>query len=227
MPPIRLQKFLSAAGIASRRQAEILISEGKVRVNGQIASIGSNIDPEEDKIEVGGKIIKPREKFIYLVVNKPASYTTTRADAHAEKTVYDLLPRELKNTVWPVGRLDKNSEGLLIFTNDGELTQKLTHPRFQHEKEYLVKTENNLTPESIAKIKKGVTIDGQLLTAKIEGNGREFYATLREGKKRQIREMFRAVDSKVIFLQRIRENKLRLDNLKSGEWRYINKKNII
>src|SRR6185295_3019642 len=141
----RLQKYISQAGIASRRHAEELIVAGKVKVNGRVVKVlGTKVDAAKDTVEVNGKKIKI-QKLIYLVMNKPKRYMTTRMDPEHRKTVFELLPTELRNVVWPVGRLDFNTEGLLIFTNDGELTQLLAHPSKEHEKEYEVILDKELS----------------------------------------------------------------------------------
>src|SRR5581483_5706545 len=132
----RLQKYISQAGIASRRHAEELIVAGKVKVNGKVVrELGTKVDPSRDRVEVDHKKLQV-QNLIYLVMNKPKRCVTTRHDPRARKTVYDFLPPELRDVVWPVGRLDFLTEGLLIFTNDGELTQTLTHPSHEHEREY-------------------------------------------------------------------------------------------
>ena len=154
----RLQKFISGAGITSRRHAEELILAGKVKVNGKVVrEMGVKVDPAKDSVEVNGKKIR-EQKLIYLVMNKPKRYMTTRNDPERRKTVFDLLPSELKNVVWPVGRLDYHTEGLLIFTNDGELTQLLAHPSAEHEKEYEVVLDKELSAGRIEKIQTGMMI---------------------------------------------------------------------
>lgn len=229
MGKIRLQKFLSVGGVCSRRAAEVLIVGNKVKINNQVAKLGDKVDPGEDEVKVKGKIIKPSAEKIYLALNKPAGYTTTRSDRHADKTIYDLLPANLKNKVWPVGRLDKNSSGLLILTNDGELTQKLTHPKYQHPKEYLVKVAGELTKEKINRLERGIKIAGKkTMPAKIEAiKFNEIKIILREGRKRQICKMLEIVGCQVVFLQRVRESKLKLDNLPIGKYKTITIQDIM
>ena len=135
---IRLQKFLSSAGVASRRHAEDLILQGAVTVNGQPAQIGDKVVPARDRVECNGKLVRAEERIYYLALNKPKGYICSRSDPQGRKSVYGLLPEELRSKVWSVGRLDFFTEGLLLFTNDGELTQALAHPRYEHEKEYEV-----------------------------------------------------------------------------------------
>src|SRR3989338_39822 len=159
----RLQKFLSRAGVASRRHAEDMITNGRVKVNGKVVTkLGTKVDPGRDKVEVSGKVVSPPEDLVYLVLNKPAGYVTSRRDSYGRKTVYDLLPADLRPKIWSVGRLDYETEGLLIFTNDGELTQALTHPSFEHEKEYGVEINSPLSEKDKQTLREGVEINGRL-----------------------------------------------------------------
>lgn len=224
----RLQKFISQAGVASRRHAEDLIQNGKVKVNGQVVrELGTKIDPGKDKIEVSGKKIG-LQKLVYLVLNKPKRYVTTRHDPEGRKTVYGLFPVELRNVVWPVGRLDFNTEGLLIFTNDGELTQALTHPSKEHEKEYEVVVNKELSAGRIEKIRNGMMIDGKMTApTKIRVDGTTVYLTIHEGWNRQIRKMFGAFGYTVQNLKRIRIGKLRLNDLQLGQYKFIEKKDLV
>src|SRR3989344_1067890 len=132
----RVQKIISEAGIASRRKAEEFIKSGQVFINGRKAKLGDKADPTKDTVKVYGKIVKPAEEKIYLVLNKPKGYVVSKSDPLNRKTVFSLLPKEYQNKLWNVGRLDFNTEGLLILTNDGQLTQELSHPKYEHEKEY-------------------------------------------------------------------------------------------
>jgi 23S rRNA pseudouridine2605 synthase len=224
----RLQKFISQAGIASRRHAEELILAGKVKVNGKIIiQLGTKVDSNIDRVEVNGKKIAS-QKLIYLVLNKPKRYMTTRQDPERRKTVYELLPLNLRNIVWPVGRLDFNTEGLLIFTNDGELTQMLTHPSKEHEKEYEVVLDKELSEGRIEKIEKGIVIDDKLTApSHIRTNGTIVYLTIHEGWNREIRKMFGALGYTVRNLKRIRIGKLRLNDLQLGQYKVIDRKEII
>src|SRR3990167_3355064 len=160
---LRINKFLSQSGVASRRRADILVKNKKVTINSQNANLGDQVNPENDIVVVDGKIIKSTEKYIYYAVNKPVGYTSTVRDLYAEKTVLDLVPKEPK--VYPTGRLDKNSHGLIILTNDGELTNKLTHPKYRHEKEYLIRiqdTRNKIQTNfksQISKLQKGIRLE--------------------------------------------------------------------
>ena len=167
--------------------------------------------------------------MIYLALNKPAGYTTTRSDKHAAKTVYDLLPKDLKRKVWPVGRLDKDSKGLLILTNDGDLTQKLTHPSFEHEKEYIVKFTGDLSDDKLDKLRKGFIINNQKMKMHYVNTIKPnvLKIVLREGKKRQIRVMLENQGCQIFQLTRTRISKLKLDQLRSGEYKNISIKEII
>ncbi len=224
----RLQKYISQAGIASRRHAEELILAGKVKVNDHfITKLGTKVDPAKDKVEVNGKRIG-LHKLVYLVLNKPKRYMTTRHDPERRKTVYELLPSELRQVVWPVGRLDYNTEGLLIFTNDGELTQTLSHPSHEHDKEYEVILDKELTEGRIAKIEKGMMLDGKMTApAQLKIAGKTVYLTIHEGWNRQIRRMFSYLGYTVRNLRRIRIGKLKLNNLAVGEYTKVERKDLI
>lgn len=225
----RLQKFMSQAGVASRRHAEEMIKAGKVKVNGKIVKeLGTKVDPDKDKIQVEGKNVRRPQNFIYVVLNKPKRYITSRNDPRKRKTVYELLPPELKNVVWPVGRLDFNTEGLLILTNDGDLTQQFSHPSFEHEKEYEVILDKELSAGRIEKLEGGMIIDGKKTSpAKIKTAGTTVYMTIHEGINRQIRKMFGELGYSVRNLKRIRVGKLKLGNLPVGKHVQVNKDKLI
>ncbi len=225
----RLQKFLANAGIASRRRAEVLIERGAVKVNGRTAKIGDKVDPKKDIVEYGGKILKPEQQLFYIALNKPKGYITSRFDPQKRKSVYGFLPKDLQNKVWTVGRLDVYTEGLIIFTNDGDLTEKLAHPRYEHDKEYEVLLNKPISEASLDKLRSGVEIGDRQVTspAKIRVRGGRIYMTIHEGKKRQIRRMFEAIGYKVKNLKRIRVNKLELGDLPLGKIRHVTKEEII
>jgi 23S rRNA pseudouridine2605 synthase len=225
----RLQKFMSSAGIASRRHAEEMIKAGLVKVNGvTVKELGTKVDPAKDKVVVNGKKIQPRTALIYLAMNKPKRCVTTREDPRKRRTVYDLLSPELRNKIWPIGRLDFNTEGLLLFTNDGDLTQKLTHPSFEHEKEYEVKLDKELSSGRIEKIKTGMIIDGKKTSpAKLRVQGTTIYLTIHEGMNRQVRKMFGELGYSVRNLKRVRIGKLKLENLASGQNRTFNPADVL
>lgn len=224
----RLQKYISQAGIASRRHAEELILAGKVKVNGEVIKVlGTKVDPSKDQVLVNGKKIKS-EKLVYLVLNKPKRYLTTRDDPKRRKTVFNLIPADLKTVVWPVGRLDFNTEGLLILTNDGDLTQALTHPSSEHEKEYEVIIDKELSEGRIHKLETGVELDGRMTSpAKVRAQGLVVYITIHEGWNRQIRKMFSVLGYTVRNLKRIRIGKFKIGNLKVGEYQYVKKGELI
>ena len=223
----RLQKFISQAGVASRRHAEELITAGRVRVNGQVVKVlGTKIDPVQDRVEVDGAKIGA-QKLIYLALNKPKRYITTRHDPRRRKTVFELLPPALKNTVWPIGRLDFLTEGLLLFTNDGELTQTLAHPSLEHEKEYEVVLDKELSAGRITKLQTGMMIEGKKTApAKVRVQGTTVYITIHEGWNRQVRKMFAAFGLTVRSLRRIRIGKLKLGDLPVGQYRMLTKQEI-
>jgi pseudouridine synthase len=224
----RLQKFMSGAGVASRRHAEDMIRAGQVKVNGQVVrELGTKVDPEKDKVMIGNKVIKPRKSLIYLAMNKPKRYMTTRDDPRARKTVFQLLPPELKNVVWPIGRLDFHTEGLLLFTNDGDLTQKLTHPSFEHEKEYEVQLDKELSGGRVEKIESGMIIDGKKTApAKLRLQGTTVYLTIHEGMNRQVRKMFGELGYTVRNLRRIRIGKLKLGDIPLGQSKSFDPKTL-
>lgn len=224
----RLQKYISQAGIASRRHAEELILAGKVKVNGEVVKVlGTKVDPSKDQVLVNGKKIKV-EKLVYIVLNKPKRYLTTRDDPRNRKTVFELIPAELKTVVWPVGRLDFNTEGLLILTNDGDLTQTLTHPSKEHEKEYEAIIDKELSEGRVHKLETGIELEGRMTSpAKVRTNGKVVYITIHEGWNRQIRKMFAVLGHTVRNLKRIRIGKLKIGDLKVGEYRFVQRQDLL
>ncbi len=216
---IYLQQFLSQAGIASRRQAVELIKQGRVKVNNQPAYPGLKINPRSDKVKLDKRLVRPQLKYVYYLVNKPVGYTCTLKDKYAAKKITDLVPASPK--VWPVGRLDKDSRGLVILTNDGVFTQQLTHPRFKHPKEYLVKLEQAITPQLLSKLKKGVKLKEGI--ARIDELKKispfKLSLVIHQGWKRQIRRMLKICGYRVVDLQRIRMAKWKLGRLKPGAYR--------
>lgn len=220
----RLQKYLAAAGIASRRACETIINEGRVMVNGALASLGSSVNPG-DVVTVDGKEVAPEDK-VYYMLNKPAGYTTTVSDPHAERTVMELV-EDIPVRVFPVGRLDRDTEGLLLFTNDGELANKLMHPGHRVGKTYLVRVTGRLSPSAMARLQRGLDLsDGKTSPAKLEnirpiGAETEFELTIWEGRNRQVRRMCQAVGHEVTFLRRLRVGKLALGSLPLGHYRKL------
>ena len=220
---IRLQKFLADAGVASRREADELIGGGVVKVNGTVVTqLGLKIDPFKDKIEVGHDLIKSKPKKVLLKIYKPVGVISSCYQA-GEKTIIDYV-KHLGYRLFPVGRLDKNSEGLMLLTNDGDLANNLMHPRYEHEKEYIVEVQLIIKNEQLTKLGQGIIIDGKrTLPAKVKRLGdKEFSIILKEGKKRQIRRMVEAVGNRVVSLKRVRIEKYLLGELKPGEFEFIN-----
>ena len=204
-PRIRLHKAIAQAGIASRRKAEKLIASGKVRVNGKIVKKqGVIVEPSRDTIEVlGGKISPFAKRKYYFLLNKPVGYVTTTKDPHHRKTVMELVP-DIKG-LFPVGRLDKNTTGLLLITNDGELAYRLTHPKFEIEKVYNAEVDGDIIESELKKLEKGVHIDGKRTSpCKIKiSNKATVQLKIHEGRKRQVRRMFEAIGHRVLKLDRI------------------------
>jgi 23S rRNA pseudouridine2605 synthase/23S rRNA pseudouridine2604 synthase len=217
----RLQKILSARGIASRRKAEEYIMQGLVKVNGKTAVLGQKADPDVDSIEVDGQVLQARQEMLYYLLHKPKGIETTNATREGQKTVIDLLPASLKGKIFPVGRLDKDSEGLLLLTNDGVLAYRLTHPKFDHEKEYEVTVANPITDGQLRKMAEGMTISGEktkpATVKRISPS--VFRIALTEGKNRQIRRMCQKVGDPVDKLKRIRIMTLTDDRLQPGKLR--------
>ncbi len=214
----RIQKIIANAGICSRRTAEKMIVDKRVLVNGKPAITGQKAS-KNDIIEVDGRKISQTSKpLIYLKFNKPKGYTCTNRKFEKEKNIFDIL--DIKEKIIIVGRLDKNSHGLLILTNDGDLAQKITHPKYQIQKEYIVQVLTNESPKFIiSQLQKGINSEGDILKAdKVlhQGNNK-FLITLSQGKKRQIRRMFESLGAKVLDLQRTRIGNILLNNLLTGK----------
>ena len=218
---VRLQKYISDAGVTSRRKAEELINEGRVKVNGETATIGCKVDELSDKIEIDGEMISCRNEKIYIILNKPTGYLSSVTDDRGRKTVIDLI--DIKERVFPVGRLDYDTEGLLILTNDGEFTYKVTHPKFEINKTYVATLDNLPKNEEINKFYNGIQVEDYIATAKevqiINNDKKEVLITISQGKNRQVRKMFDALGYTVVKLKRISIGKLKLGNLKRGEWK--------
>ena len=226
MALMRLQKFLSGAGACSRRKGEAYIRDGRVLVNGKIVTaLGTKIDPQIDRIELNGKPVTPDQDLIYMALNKPRGYIAScTRDRDADNIVLDLI--DIRQRIYPVGRLDKDSTGLLILTNDGKLHHRLSHPSFDHEKEYEVTVEKPLGDGALRKMAHGVPMMGtKTRPARIKRqSARRFRITLQEGKNRQIRRMVRKVGGRVIKLKRLRVANIKLGNLAEGNWRYLTAK---
>lgn len=225
MEKIKISKYLASAGLCSRRKCEEFVKMGVVKINGKVASVEERINPDKDIIEFKNKKIEIQKKIYYLLY-KPTGYTTTTKDRHAEKIITSLLPKNPK--VWPVGRLDKFTSGLIILTNDGELTQKLTHPKYEKKKEYSIITNKPLTKEEISKIKKGLQLeDGFIKPDTFKELGEQNYKmVLHSGKKRIIRRVIEKFGKKVSQLKRVKLDNLTLGNLKIGQYRKLNQAEI-
>ena len=225
----RLQKIISARGIASRRAAEKLIEEGRVSVNGETAVLGQKADDSIDEICIDGKPIKPSDDLVYIMLNKPVGYVTTMSDEKGRMTVKDLVS-DLGIRVYPVGRLDMDSEGLLIMTNDGELANALMHPAYEKNKTYIVTTEGNTSNMYI--LSSPLDIDGYIIKPaavrliKKSASYAEFEITIHEGRNRQIRKMCELAGLRVISLKRISIESIDLGDLPSGKWRHLTETEI-
>jgi len=228
----RLHKFLAHAGVASRRHSEELIAAGRVTVNGRVVTeLGCSVDPQRDEIRVDGELINEKEDKVYLVLNKPKGYLSTVSDPYRRPTVLDLIP-DIKERVYPVGRLDFDTEGLLLLTNDGELANLLTHPRYQIPKTYRVEVRGVIDEESLDKLSRGVELeDGRTAEAEVEllssdPRGSVFLLTLREGRKREVKRMCEAVGHPVLALKRISIGDINLEGLRSGDYRRLTREEI-
>lgn len=227
---MRINKFLAESGVCSRRSADKLIEEGVVKINGRVCDLGDEVNGD-DHVTVNGKPINVVKKYDYYIMNKPKGYVCTVKDDKGRKTVMDLLPQKIER-LFPVGRLDYDSEGLLLFTNDGDLTFKLTHPKNEVPKTYLVRTEKPVNEETLSKLRAGVYIDGvktkkcKIRLIETTKNYSKLHITITEGKNRQVRKMFESVGNNVDFLKRIKIGELTLTGLDRGEVRKLSPKEI-
>lgn len=234
MDEVRLQKFLASCGIASRRKCEELILAGKVEVNGKVVNeLGTKVNIQKDEVKYNGKIIKPEEEKIYILLNKPIGYVTTVKEQFGRDKVTDLVKQNKR--IVPVGRLDMYTSGALILTNDGELVNKLTHPKNEINKTYNVTVAGIVTEQDIENLKSGVEIDNSYITktAKVkilkidnEKNISRVQITIHEGKNRQIRKMCQAINKRVLALHRSKIGNIEVRDLKLGTWRYLTKKEV-
>ncbi|MDD6214383.1 MAG: pseudouridine synthase [Firmicutes bacterium] len=226
---VRLQKYIAMCGVASRRAAENLISEGRVKVNGKtVNEQGIKVEIGADTVALNGKEIKPNRKNYYIMLNKPIGYVSTVHDQFERPTVVDLLKNEIKTRIFPVGRLDYDTEGLLLLTNDGDFTYKVTHPKFKVDKTYIAVLKGGISIKGLAELRKGVTLDDGFVTspAQLEmldaDNGHTtIKITIHEGQNRQVRRMFESVGARVVELQRISVGNVELGTLPLGRWRYL------
>lgn len=221
----RLQKILSDRGVASRRKAEEMISAGRVTVNGRVALLGSSADADVDDIRVDGQPLPAAAGYIYLMLNKPRGYVTTLSDEKGRQTAAQLVA-DCSQRVYPIGRLDMDSEGLLLFTNDGAFANRLMHPKHEVEKAYLVQV-SGYTPERFQQLARPITLDGYRIQPPVlrflasKGDKCNFEITIHEGRNRQIRRMCEAAGMQVLRLRRIREGAVTLGNLPLGKWRHL------
>ena len=222
---MRLQKYLAECGVASRRNAEELMKKGMVTVNGVTADKPGVKVSDGDKVMVCGKQVRQHTKNIYILLNKPIGYVTTSAVNFGRKTVIDLIKNEINTRVFPVGRLDINSEGLLLLTNDGNIAYALTHPKYNIPKTYIVELDGAPSKWAIDKLKKGVLIDGaKTKPAKVKQlTNSAFEITITEGKNRQIRKMAQTIGFEVVSLKRVSIGLISLGNIPLGRWRHLTK----
>ncbi|MGI9536229.1 MAG: pseudouridine synthase [Desulfocapsaceae bacterium] len=226
-PTIRLQKYLADCGITSRRKAELLISEGSISVDGKIITeMGYKVDPQLQEVRYKGELVERTKEHIYILLNKPRGYVTTMSDPQGRPIVTSLL-KDLDVRVFPVGRLDIDTEGALILTDDGELTHKILHPSHESTKTYEVVVKGLVSQGKIRKLEQGIEIDGRktwpakISKARKQGQATRLVITIHEGRKRQVRKMFEAIGHPVINLKRIAYGQLRLGSLKSGTYRFL------
>ena len=226
----RLQKIIAARGLCSRRQGEKWIEEGRVRVNGNTAHLGDTADLSEDVIEVDGKRLPKAVKKVYLMLNKPRGYVTTLSDEKGRKNAAELVAG-CGTRVYPVGRLDMDSEGLLLFTNDGEFANLMMHPRHEVDKVYRVWV-TNFAPEKLEALAEPIELDGYMIKkpkvrpVRMEPTRAILDVTIHEGRNRQVRRMCQAAGLEVARLKRISEGSLRIGELKTGAWRYLEPREI-
>lgn len=223
---IRINKYLADSGVGSRRQNEQDIRNGEVTINGRRAELGEFIEPKTDVILLGGKKVTPLHNLVYIMLNKPVGVISSVRDEHGRKTVLDLV--KVKQRVYPVGRLDYNSSGLILLTNDGELVLKLTHPRYHLPKKYFVEVKPVVQQNHLETMAKGMRIEGaNTLPAEVIRLGKsKFQITLYQGLKRQIREMCGVLGLTVVTLHRTDIGPLNIGDLKSGDYRFLTNKEI-
>ncbi|MBS3897458.1 MAG: rRNA pseudouridine synthase [Dethiobacter sp.] len=229
---MRLQKYLSQSGVASRRNSEQLIKDGRVKVNGEtVTAMGVIISPETDRVEVDNRPIKTVIRHEYFLLYKPVGYVTTLKDQFGRPTIRDLLA-DVKVRVYPVGRLDMDTSGVLLLTNNGEMANRLTHPSFGVEKEYLARVRDLPDAQALATLAKGVNLlDGMTApaTVRLVKGGRPTSVvslTIKEGRNRQVRRMFEAVGHPVVSLKRVRFGPLTLSDMQAGSWRNLTSKEV-
>jgi pseudouridine synthase len=233
----RLQKILARAGVASRRGAEELIREGRVTVNGQIATLGEKVDPETDAIKLDGRRVQPLRRFTYILLNKPRGYVSTRRDPQGRPTVFDLVPRRFRRSLVTAGRLDFDSEGLLVLTDDGQFAHQLTHPSYGCIKTYRVKVKGVPSEAGLKKLRRGIVINGRRTAPvkisphkqphRLRGEGNSWWLVeLGEGRNRQIREMFFRIGCPVLRLVRVAIGEIADPEMPLGACRVLNRHEV-
>jgi len=232
MEKIRLQKYLAEAGVASRRKCEEYIEQGRVKVNNEMAILGTKVNPETDVIMFDNKKIDQKEDLVYILLNKPIGYVTTSKDQFSRDSVLDLV--KVKQRIVPVGRLDMYTSGALLLSNDGDFVYKITHPKHEINKTYTVTVKGIVTGEEVKQLEEGVKIEDyitkpakvKILKTDIEKDISRLEITIHEGKNRQVRKMCEAVGRKVQALHRSKIGNIEVKDLKIGTWRYLSEKEI-
>ena len=229
---IRINKYIADAGVCSRREADQLISAGKIFLNGKvITELGTKVS-DQDTVTYNGKVLKA-ERLKYVLVNKPKNYITTVKDTHERKTVIDLIDGACKERLYPVGRLDRDTTGLLLLTNDGDLTKRLTHPSFGVKKKYVIQLENSIHPDSLKEMVKGITLDeigevkfDEVKYGRQETDRTQLIVTLHSGKNRVIRRTMEYFDKNVLHLDRIEFAGIKKNELIRGKWRFLTPREV-
>ena len=228
---IRLNKFIADAGVCSRREADQLILDGKIKVNDKVVTTLGVKVKENDKVTYNSKLLKS-ERFRYIILNKPRNFITTVKDTHNRKTVMDLIEGACKERVYPVGRLDRDTTGLLILTNDGELTKRLTHPSFGVRKKYIIQLSSSIHPDCLAEMTKGVQLDDgivkydEVVYGKNGTDRTQLIVTLHSGKNRVIRRTMEYFEKELLYLDRIEFAGIKKRDLKRGKWRFLDHKEL-
>ncbi len=225
---MRINKYLAECGLASRRASEALVTDGRVKVNGKIVTSLSTTINAGDLVTVDGKRAEPIHKHIYIILNKPKGYITTTSDEKGRKTVMELLGNKYSGKrIFPVGRLDYDTEGLLLMTTDGDLCNRISHPRNEITKTYIAKVENEISEDELNKLRGGVVLDGvktkhcRISLLDFDGRISRLEVVISEGRNRQVRRMFESIDREVVFLKRVGIGELKLGGLSRGEWREL------
>ena len=228
---IRLNKYISNSGVCSRREADVLISEGKIKINNQVVTVLGTKVNKEDIVIYNGKILKA-ENHKYILINKPKNCITTVKDTHERKTVMDIIEGVCDERLYPVGRLDRDTTGLLLMTNDGELTTRLTHPSFGIKKKYVIQLENSIHPDSLKEMVKGIPLDDgevkydDVIYGRQQTDRTQLIVTLHSGKNRVIRRTMEYFDKTLLHLDRIEFAGIKKGNLQRGNWRFLDPKEV-